>query len=128
MKNIKIHIKNYKVFNIIFASIFGIIFLYSGVFSAEKNNHPIPSSCKIKPCASTGLSRSFSEIIRFNFAKAKEFNKTGIYIFSFFLIQFFMRLLLNLILTKVKIKYILYSDISFSIILYLYTFKGLLFY
>ena len=71
-----------------------MIFIYSGIFSAEKENHPIKSACKTitgEPCKSTGLSRSFSEIVRFKFESAKSYNKFSIKIFLFFLIQLFFQ-------------------------------------
>jgi len=123
----QLFVKNYKLINLLFAGIFGMVFLYSGIFSAKKNNYLIPSACIVKPCASTGLSRGFSEIMRFNFKSAKKFNNNSITIFLFFLIQFFLRLLFVKILNKKNCITILFSDISFSILLYIYTFNGLIF-
>ncbi len=123
----ELYIKNYRIINYLFAGIFGLIFLYSGIFSAQKNNHPIQSVCVVKPCSSTGLSRSFSEIVRFNFNLAQKFNKNGIAIFLFFFLEFFLRFAVNLVLTAKNFNKILYSDIIFSVLLYLLCFKGLLF-
>ena len=120
-------VKNYKIINLLFAGIFGMIFLYTGIFSAQKNNHPIPSACIIKPCASTGLSRGFSEIMRLDITSAKKYNKNSIPIFVFFLIQLFLRLFLIRIINTKNIKRLLFSDIAFSIILYIYSFNGLIF-
>jgi len=123
----ELFIKNYKLINLLFAGIFGMVFLYSGIFSAQKNNHPIPSACIVKPCASTGLSRGFSEIVRFNFTSAKKYNKNAIPVFLFFLIQFSLRIIIVFILKKLDAKKILYSDIFISSILYFYCFYGLIF-
>ncbi|PLX13506.1 MAG: hypothetical protein C0597_11600, partial [Marinilabiliales bacterium] len=71
----------YHIINSIFAGIIMLIFIYSGIFSAEKNNHPIKSSCaeiQGHPCKSEGLSRSFSEIVRLRFDTAKFYNENGI--------------------------------------------------
>ncbi len=122
-----IFVKNYKIINLLFAGIFGMVFLYSGIFSAQKNNHPIPSACIVKPCASTGLSRGFSEIMRLNFNSAQKYNKNSIPIFIFFLFQLILRLILAKILNKRNIKTILFSDIAFSVLLYIYSFSGLVF-
>jgi hypothetical protein len=57
--------------------------------------HPIPSGSELltgNDSISTGLSRSFSSIVRFDFTEAREYNPYGIRIFLFFLVQFFMRI------------------------------------
>ncbi len=120
-------IKNYKIINIIFAGIFGLVFIYSGVFSSEKNNYPIHSACVMKPCKSTGLSRAFSEIVRLNFDKARKFNENSISVFLFFFLQFFTRIILLFLIKKLPAQKIILSDIVFSIALYLICFRGLLF-
>ena len=120
-------VKNYKIINILFAGIFGIIFLYSGIFSAQKNNHPIPSACIVKPCSSTGLSRGFSEIIRFNFESAKKYNKNAIPIFTFFLVQLILRLFLVKILTNTNARALLFIDVFISVSFYIYSFSGIIF-
>jgi hypothetical protein len=123
----KLFVKNYRLINLLFAGIFGMVFLYSGIFSAQKNNHPIPSACIVKPCASTGLSRGFSEIMRLNFTSAKKYNYNSIPIFLFFLIQFFLRLFLSKILTQKNAIILLITDLLFSTTLYIYCFSGLIF-
>ena len=37
----------YHIINLSFAGIILLIFIYSGIFSAEKNNYPIKSACEI---------------------------------------------------------------------------------
>jgi hypothetical protein len=122
----------YHIINLYFAGIILLIFMYSGIFSADKNNYPIKSACKImtgEPCASSGLSRSFSEIVRFNFKSAKAYNKHGLSIFAFFLLQFIFCILVS-VLVQVKrnqINKIIVIDSLISISLYIYCFKGILF-
>lgn len=41
---------------------------------------------------STGLSRSFSAIVRFDFSKARSYNPHGLRVFSFFALQLLMRI------------------------------------
>lgn len=121
----------YHIINLCFAGIVIMILIYSGIFSAERNNYPIKSACEMitkKPCKSTGLSRSFSEIARFKFESAKSYNKYGIRIFLFFFIQLFLRFIASIFLhhkifPKNKI-IILDSIISAS--LYIYCFWGLI--
>jgi hypothetical protein len=67
---------------------------YSAVYSPVKQNYPLPSGslffgCKLVP--STGLSRSFSAIVRFQFQEARKYNPNGIRVFLFFLLQLLMR-------------------------------------
>ena len=121
----------YHIINICFAGIIIMIFIYSGIFSAEKENHPIKSACKTitgEPCKSTGLSRSFSEIVRFRFESAKSYNKFGLKVFLFFLIQLFLRFITSLFLYyKILIqKRLVFLDSLISFGLYLFCFWGLI--
>ena len=93
--------ESYYIINSCFAGIIILIFIYSGIFSAEKNNHPIKSKCahiEGHPCKSEGLSRSFSEIMRLRFESAKSYNQYGLKVFSFFFVQFFLRMVVSLLL------------------------------
>lgn len=121
----------YHIINLCFAGIIILIFIYSGIFSAEKDNHPIKSTCEIltgQPCESTGLSRSFSEIVRFKFESAKSYNKYGIRVFLFFLIQFFLRIISSVILQfkVLKQKQHIFIDSLLSVGLYIYCFWNLI--
>jgi hypothetical protein len=123
--------RSYHIINLVLAGIILCIFIYSFVFSAEKDNHPIPSfyeeiSGELSP--SSGLSRSFSEIVRGRFQSAREYNQYGISIFIFFLVQFFLRLLISFVLVK---KYLssgklVMIDVVFSILLFIICFRGLI--
>lgn len=123
----------YQIINLIFAGIFIFVMIYSGIFSAEKNNHPI--DCMVyentgKLCHTCGLSRSFSEIVRFNFDKALIYNKSSIKIFSFFFIELILRLCFFIILyfNLIRLRIVLISDIIISISLFLYCYNDLIFY
>ncbi len=127
------HIRAYKIINKIFAGIIIAILLYSGIFSAQKSNYPIPSACTLitgQPCKSTGLSRAFSEIVRLNFDSARKYNSESISIFSFFLLQLFLRILSTILLSKKKLKFnrLLLSDIIISVLLFMLCFKKFLFF
>lgn len=122
---------SYFIINIIFAGVIGIIFLYSGIFSADKDNHLIKSACieiAGKPCKSVGLSNSFSEIVRLDFDSARQYNKYGLKVFSFFFIQFFTRILVAFFILKniLRRNTLLYIDILFTISLFLVTFADFL--
>ena len=121
----------YHIINLCFAGIIIMIFIYSGIFSAEKDNHPIKSTCEIltgQPCESTGLSRSFSELVRFKFERAKSYNKYGIKVFLFFLIQLLIRLLVSITYYKKNLhtNLLIIFDSIIAIGLYLYCFWGII--
>ncbi|HAF30170.1 MAG TPA: hypothetical protein DCG75_14105 [Bacteroidales bacterium] len=122
----------YHIINLSFAGIIMLIFIYSGIFCAEKDNHPIKSACANidgHPCKSEGLSRSFSEIVRFNLESAKSYNKYGLQIFSFFLIQLLMRFATSYVLYKKAIlkSNLIIIDSVISACLYMYCFWGMIF-
>jgi hypothetical protein len=106
-----------------------MVFIYSGLFSAKEDNHPVPSFYqKItgEPAPSTGLSRAFSEIVRGNLVSASAYNKDSLLIFSFFLIQLIQRILVTFILFKQipRTHYLLSADVIISILLFLFCFEG----
>jgi len=83
------------IINLIFAGLIVILILYSFIFSAEGINYPVPSAGEWitgQTLPSTGLSRSFSEIVRLEFDRARKYNPYGIRIFSFFMIQLLLRI------------------------------------
>ena len=121
----------YHIINLCFAGIIILIFIYSGIFSAEKNNHPIKSACEIltgEPCPSTGLSRGFSEIVRFKFKSAKTYNQHVISVFLFFFIQLFLRFLVSFSLYKKALvtHAIIILDSIIAVGLYIYCFWGVI--
>jgi hypothetical protein len=109
----------YLTTNLIFTVFLIFFFGYSLIFSADADNHPIPSFyTKItgEETISSGLSRSFSDIIRGNFKSANEYNIYGIRIFFFFFIQFFLRLFFSFLYTYVAAvsRYVVLSDAILS--------------
>lgn len=108
-----------------------MIFIYSAIFSAKKDNHPIPSFYEEftgKESPTSGLSRSFSEIARLHFKEAKKWNVNGLPIFLFFLIQLVMRITMSIVLVKktVNLKTLVWIDSVASVLLFLLCFKNLL--
>jgi hypothetical protein len=119
----------YCIVNLSLAGTIMMVFIYSGLFSAKKDNHPVPSFYeKItgEASPSSGLSRAFSEIVRGNLDAARGYNPDSLFIFSFFLIQFIQRILVTLLLYKQipRIQYLFSADLAISILLFLYCFKG----
>jgi hypothetical protein len=124
--------ESYIRINLILAGIIACIMLYSGIFSAEKENHPIPclyTKLTGVTCPGCGLSRSFSAMIRGEFVKAKIYNSNGPKIFIFFAIELILRIVINLsLLKKTRLpSYIWISDSAIAIILFIYCFNGLIF-
>jgi hypothetical protein len=90
----------YLIINIFLAGIIVMIFIYSGIFSAEKNNYPvvcIHEKLTGQPCISCGLSHSFSLIIRGRPDEAYQWNIYGIRIFLFFFAQLVMRITFSIV-------------------------------
>jgi hypothetical protein len=110
----------YRVLNRIFLCVLILIPGYSALFSPEKENHPIPSGSRFftsSPVPSTGLSRSFSAIMRFRFHDARRYNPYGPRLFLFFFVQVFMRiagLLLARGLPERSLKILYYADAGIS--------------
>ena len=118
----------YIKINLILAGIIACILIYSGLFSPEKGNYPIPSNIKTisgKSPASDGLSRAFSAIVRFRFEEARRYNTHSIQVFSFFLLQFAFRIVAIPVFQVIqKKKAWLAFDILLSILLFVYAFSG----
>jgi len=114
------------IINGIFLVVLLGIFSYSAIFSAAHNNYPVPSSLEIlkeSKDISTGLSRSFSELMRGRIGSAREYNEHGPRIFLFFLLQFFMRpFFLFLYIRSQKKIIVIFLDAGASIVLFLITF------
>ncbi|HLN20379.1 MAG TPA: DUF2752 domain-containing protein [Bacteroidales bacterium] len=91
---IRLRNEPYLVINIFFAAIIIFVFIYSALFSPEKNNYPVvcihEKITGIK-CASCGLSHSFSLIIRGKISEALTWNENGLKVFIFFALQLVMR-------------------------------------
>lgn len=89
------NLKPYVIINWTFAAICVLIFLYAALHDPEKSNYPLHSSYEVitnENSISTGLSRSFSALVRFRIAAADDYNPYGLRIFLFFVIQFFLRI------------------------------------
>ncbi len=90
-----VNTKPYFVINLVFAIIIAGVFLYAVVHHPEKSDYPVKSSYETvtgEHTISTGLSRSFSSIMRLDLSSAKSYNPYGIQIFMYFLVQLVLRL------------------------------------
>jgi len=119
--------KSYIKINLIFGVIILFVFAYSLSFSSREQNYPLSSFYNRitgKKSISTGLSRSFSELIRGNLRKAKEYNTYGARIFIFFMAQFFLRILFSYLYNSDFIirNYTILSDSVISVIFFIICF------
>jgi hypothetical protein len=95
----------YLLINTILAGVIVLIFLYSGFFSPDRNNYPvvcIHEKITGEPCASCGLSHSFSLIVRWRITEAYEWNIYGLRIFIFFASQLVMRAVFSFFYLKYR--------------------------
>lgn len=125
--------QNYQIINLSLAGIILCIFVYSGLFSPEESKHPIPSfytQITNKNSPSTGLSRSFSAIIRGDIQLARTFNSTGPQLFLFFLTQLVFRIVSILLIKKNSplLKPYVVTDIILSILGFYLAFKPFIFF
>jgi len=115
----------YRVLNWIFLSVLILILTYSALFSPEKKNHPVPSGSRFfsnRAVPSTGLSRSFSAIMRFRFHDARQYNPHGLRLFLFFFVQIFMRLAALVLVSHLpyrSLKPLIYVDAGISVALFI---------
>ena len=94
----------YHIVNLCFAIIIVLIFVYSAVFSPEKNNYPVVclhEKITGQPCFSCGLSHSFSLILQGKIGEANRWNRYGFRVFLFFAAQ----LVFRVNFTRLSIKY-----------------------
>jgi hypothetical protein len=124
--------KPYHTANLILAGLIALVLVYSGIFSAEKDNHPVPSFFEEttgRTSPSSGLSRAFSEILRGEIDSALAYNPDSLRIFIFLMIQLVQRLSISLLLfkTRLQLKPLLLADIILSAGLFIYAFTPLVF-
>ncbi|HEX2975077.1 MAG TPA: DUF2752 domain-containing protein [Bacteroidales bacterium] len=119
--------ESYILLNIILAGVIVMIMLYSGIFSPVRNNYPVVCMHeKITgvPCASCGLSHSFSLILRGRFSEARIWNVYGIRVFLFFALQLLMRAGFSVLYNRYtsRGKHLIISDSVISAIMFVYAF------
>jgi hypothetical protein len=122
----------YRTINAVLATCILLVFIYSAVFSPEGRKHPVASSHTLitgDTTSSTGLSRSFSAILRLNFNEARNYNVYSLRVFLFFFIQFFVRIVLlfsNNIILEMGVSRFAMLDGIVSSVLFLFLFEPFL--
>ena len=117
----------YLLMNLVFAGVILLVLGYSAIFSPDTNNYPVVcvhEKLTGLPCASCGLSHSFSLIVRGRIAEAVMWNSYGIRIFLFFIAQLLMRVVFSVTYLKSPDtrRNLITFDIAGSIILFLISF------
>ena len=118
--------------NIIFAGFLLAIFVYSGILDPQKDNYPIKcihTQLLGSKCPTCGMSHGFSAILRGNINEALKFQPNSLPVFNFMAIQLLMRLLLIFLIIKtdISISYLANTDITLTLLLFLFFFKNLIF-
>ena len=122
-----IGINSYKKINIIFSIL--IIFIFFYTYLLPYLNITLKSSCEGLPlvyCKSKGLTRAFSQILRFNIEEALILNPYSFIIFTFFLIQLFTRNFINFILTTTNYKNVVMIDVFLTSVYFIFSFVYLI--
>lgn len=122
---------SYRIINIIFAGVIGLVFIYSCLFSPDGGKHLIPSfytDITGDASPSLGLSRAFSALIRGQLGLASQLNPHTSKIFAFFCFQFLFRLISLKVdsMSFVNRKTWIRIDIVLSIFLFLIAFYPLI--
>ncbi len=120
-------IDSYKKINVILAFLIMFVFFYC--FFLPYLNFGLQSSCEGLPlayCKSRGLTRAFSQILRFHFQEAIAYNPFSIKIFCFFFFQLIARFLINWIISFSIFKKVLIFDVSISALSFLFCFYNLI--
>jgi hypothetical protein len=92
-------VEPYTFINIFFAGVILLVIAYSGIFSPVKDNYPVicmHEKLTGLPCASCGLSHSFSLIVRGKITEAYAWNIYGMRVFLFFALQLILRIVFSL--------------------------------
>ena len=124
--NSSYEVDSYKKINVIFILIIMFIFFYCLLSSSF--SFGIKSSCEGMPliyCKSRGLTRAFSQILKFNFQQAIYYNPYSLKIFSFFLVQL-ARIFINIKVNSQNFKKIVFWDIFINILFFLFSFYNLI--
>ena len=124
-------IDSYRIINIIFTGVIGLVFIYSCLFSPENGSHVIPSfytDITGHSSPSLGLSRAFSALARGQVSLANQFNPHALNIFAFFCFQFLFRLISLKVdgMSFVRRKTWIRIDIALTIALFLLAFYPLI--
>lgn len=117
----------YLTINLVFAGLILLILAYSAIYSPDRNDYPVQcvhEQLTGQPCASCGISHSFSLIVRGRISEAYEWNQNGMRVFIFFVAQAVMRLVFSLFYFRYKPsrRQLILYDIAGSVLMFLISF------
>ncbi len=117
----------YLSVNLALAGVLLFVFFYSAFFSPEKDNYPvvcIHEKLTGEPCASCGLSHSFSLILQGRITEAYKWNSNGMRVFIFFSAQMIMRIVFSVFYLKYPetVRQLIIYDTIASLTLFLIAF------
>jgi len=123
----KIFKEPYLTVNIVFTGLILVIIAYSAIFSPDRNDYPVVcvhEQLTGQPCASCGISHSFSLIVRGRMEEAYGWNPNGMRVFLFFLLQAVMRVVFSLFYLRKGAagRYLVMYDIAGSVLMFLISF------
>lgn len=121
---IRLNDKPYLTINIVFAIIIFAMMAYSFINSPDDGEYPVPCVHEIltgQPCVSCGLSHSFSLILRGRTDEALQWNRYGMRIFMFFIVQLVARVFFSWMWIKVG-KPVVVVDAVLSSLFLIYSF------
>lgn len=124
--------QSYLALNWIFAGIILAVFIYSALYKPEENKHPIKcihQELLGGTCPTCGMSRGFSAIVRGHIDEALAYQQNSVSVFMFFLLQLVFRTTAIVLILKTKLttKFISGIDSTVSLLLFLFTFRNLIF-
>jgi len=117
----------YCAVNLIFTGLILIILAYPAIYSPDRNNYPVQcvhEQLTGQPCASCGISHSFSLLLRGKIEEAYEWNPNGMRVFLFFVLQAVMRIVFTLFYLRegAARPQLIFYDITGSALMFLISF------
>ena len=115
---------NYFLISNLFLLIFSILILYFLFFELTGIDYPIKSVYNNNiSVTSTGLQRSIGRCVLMDFKGSAVYNKSGLSVFLFFLVQVLFRSAVFVFHRKINNR-LVYADIIFSLLLFVFTFRN----
>jgi len=116
--------KNYRIINNVLLISFSCLLFYFAIIEYTALSYPLTSVYKdIVNVESKGLQRSIGMCLRMDFDEAEKMNKSGLFVFLFFVIQIVFRSLIVLLYKRTSNALIL-TDVAISVILFFIAFRN----
>ncbi len=121
--------KGYLIVNLIFVVVILGVFIYSYFLNPHGPVLCIHRHFYGTNCPSCGLTRSFSALLHGNISLAQTLNSQGVKVFTFFIVQFFLRFIFEGLAYRFprNLKYVVRFDAILSIVLFLICFYSFMY-